>query len=49
MTAVATGDGSMIYALTGEDGKVLAIDTVAQRELRAMTLGRAPSVALIAP
>jgi hypothetical protein len=49
MTAVATRDGAMIYASTGEDGKILAIDTVAQRELRAMTLGRAPSVALIAP
>jgi hypothetical protein len=49
MTAVATRDGAMIYASTGEDGKVLAIDTVAQRELPAMTLGRAPSLALIAP
>jgi hypothetical protein len=47
--AVATGDGSMIYALTGEDGRILAIDPAAQRELRPMPLGRAPSFALIAP
>jgi hypothetical protein len=49
VTAVATKDGSVIYALTGERGKVLAIDPVAQRELRAMPVGRAPSLALIAP
>jgi DNA-binding beta-propeller fold protein YncE len=49
VTAVATRDGSVIYALTGDDGKVLAIDPVAQRELRAMPFGRAPSLALIAP
>jgi DNA-binding beta-propeller fold protein YncE len=49
VSAVATSDGSMIYALTGEDGKVLAIDPAAQRELRAMPVGRAPSFALIAP
>jgi hypothetical protein len=39
----------MIYALTGEHGKVLAIDPAAQRELRAMPVGRSPSFALIAP
>jgi hypothetical protein len=49
VSAVATRDGAMIYALTGEHGKVLAIDPVAQRELRAMPVGRLPSFALIAP
>ncbi|HEY2907313.1 MAG TPA: hypothetical protein VGJ29_15530 [Vicinamibacterales bacterium] len=49
MTAVATKDGSMIYAMTGEHGTILAIDPIAQRELRAMPVGRAPSLALIAP
>lgn len=49
VSAVATRDGSMIYALTGERGKVLAIDPVARRELRATEVGRAPSFALIAP
>lgn len=49
VTAVATKDGSMIYAMTGEHGTILAIDPIAQRELRAMPVGRAPSLALIAP
>jgi hypothetical protein len=49
VTAVVARDGSMIDALTGERSKILAIDPVAQRELRAMPLGRAPSLALIAP
>jgi DNA-binding beta-propeller fold protein YncE len=49
VSAVATRDGSVIYALTGERGKVLAIDPAARRELRATTVGRAPSLALIAP
>ena len=49
VAAVATRDGSGIYALPGERGKVLAIDPVARRELRAMPVGRAPSLALIAP
>jgi hypothetical protein len=49
VSAVATKNGSMIYALTGERGKVLAIDPVAQRELRVMPVGRAASFALIAP
>ena len=49
LTAVATRNGSMIYAMTGERGQVLAIDPVARRELRAMPVGRAPSLALIAP
>lgn len=49
VSAVATRDGSVIYALTGERGKVLAIDPVARRELRATPVGRAPSFALIAP
>jgi len=48
-TSVATPDGSVIYALTADRAGVLAIDAVAQRELRAMPLGRAPSLALIAP
>ena len=48
-TAIATKDGSVIYALTGKLGKILAIDPLAQREVRAMTLGRAPALALIAP
>jgi len=48
-TSVATADGSVIYALTADRAGVLAIDAVAQRELRAMPLGRAPSLALIAP
>lgn len=49
VTAVAANDGSMIYAMTGDLGTILAIDPVARRELRAMPLGRAPSLALIAP
>ncbi len=49
LSAVATRDGSMIYAMTGEHGQILAIDPVARRELRAMPVGRAPSLALIAP
>jgi hypothetical protein len=49
VTAVTTRDGSVIYALTGEHSTILAIDPVGQRELRAMPLGRAPSLALIAP
>lgn len=49
VTAVVARDGSMIYALTGEHSQILAIDPAAQRELRAMPLGRAPSLALIAP
>ena len=54
VTAVATRDGSLTYALTGyarrgEDGKVLVIDPTRQRELSAMALGREPSLALIAP
>jgi hypothetical protein len=49
VAAVATRDGAMIYAPTGENGKILAVDPVAQRELRAMPLGQAPSLALIAP
>jgi hypothetical protein len=49
VTAVATKDGSMIHAMTGEHGTILAIDPIAQRELRAMPVGRAPSLALIAP
>jgi hypothetical protein len=39
----------MIYAMTGEHGTILAIDPAAQRELRAMPVGRAPSLALLAP
>jgi hypothetical protein len=49
VTAVATTDGSMIYAMTGGYGTILAIDPTAQRELRAMPVGRAPSLALVAP
>ena len=49
VSAVATKDGSMIYAMTGQHGTILAIDPVAQRQLRAMPVGRAPSLALIAP
>jgi DNA-binding beta-propeller fold protein YncE len=49
VSAVATKDGSMIYALTGEHGTILAVDPLAQRELRAMAVGHAPSLALIAP
>lgn len=49
LTAVATRDGAMIYAMTGEHGRILAIDPVALRELRAMAVGGAPSLALIAP
>ena len=49
VTAVVARDGSMIYALTGEHSQILAIDPAAPRELRAMPLGRAPSLALIAP
>jgi DNA-binding beta-propeller fold protein YncE len=48
-TAVATPDGSTVYALTAESGKVLIVDADALRELRAVPVGRAPSVALIAP
>jgi DNA-binding beta-propeller fold protein YncE len=49
LTAVATDDGARIYAMTGDEGTVLAIDPGTQRELRAMPLGRTPSFALIAP
>jgi hypothetical protein len=49
VSAVATRDGSVIYALTGEHGKILAIDPLTQHELRAMPVGHAPSLALIAP
>ncbi len=48
-TAVATPDGSTVYALTGESGKILVLDLDALRELRAVRVGQAPSVALIAP
>jgi hypothetical protein len=49
LTAVAARDGSTIYAMTGERSRVLVIDSVAQREVRAMLLGRVPSLALLAP
>jgi DNA-binding beta-propeller fold protein YncE len=49
VTAVANKDGSMIYVMTGERSRVLAIDAVVGRELRAMPLDRAPSLALVAP
>ena len=39
----------MLYALTREGGSVLAINGVTGRELRTMQLGRAPSLALVAP
>lgn len=47
--AVASRDGSIIYALTADHGSILAIDNARARELRAMPLGRAPSLALVAP
>ena len=49
VTAVAARGGSVIYALTGEHGTVLAIDPLTQHELSAMLVGRAPSLASIAP
>jgi DNA-binding beta-propeller fold protein YncE len=49
VAAVANKDGSTIYALTGKLGTILAIDPAARREPRAMPVGRAPSLALIAP
>ena len=48
-TAVAARDGSLIYALTAEGGTVLVIDPEAQRELRAVPVGRAPSASIVAP
>jgi hypothetical protein len=49
LTAVATGDGARIYAMTGDEETVFAIDPGTQRELRAMPLRHTPSFALIAP
>ena len=47
--AVAARDGSVIYGLTAERGTVLVIDPEAQRELRAASVGRSPSAAIVAP
>jgi DNA-binding beta-propeller fold protein YncE len=49
VAAVANKDGSTIYALTGKLGMLLAIDPTTRREPRTMPVGRAPSLALIAP
>jgi hypothetical protein len=49
VSAVGSADGSTIYAMARDHGRVLTIDTAAMREIRTMRVGRAPSRAIVAP
>ncbi len=48
-SAIATSDGSMIYAVAWERDALLAIDPIAMRELRTMHVGATPVPMAIAP
>ncbi len=49
VAAVMVADGSTVYGLTGEQGKVLAFDVARARQTRVMSAGVAPSFAIVAP
>jgi hypothetical protein len=48
-SAVISKDGEIIYAIVPERHSVLVIDAVTGREKRAISVGKTPAVALIAP
>lgn len=48
-SAVTTNDGSLLYAMAPRNHSILVIDTAAGRQTRTITVGGAPSLALVVP
>jgi len=48
-SAVITNDGNTLYAMSPQKHSILVIDTVKMRPARALKVGGAPSLALVAP
>jgi hypothetical protein len=48
-SAVIGNDGKMLYAMAPQKGSILVIDTGKMQQVRALKIGGAPALALVAP